>query len=307
MKPNSVKRGSGLCFISTCKLCWGCFSVARELTSGSSHASLQNLHGERLTFLDPVLLRSINPGDLLPLEVDDEFIFEHEVVFPSNASPSLMSGFNLHSRIFWASIQSLDQNRNENEPCPCVRIKDHHSQLDYFQNRFHDLKPLLDDVPPYLQSWQLNNATEHINQLGSTDTILYFQFSAMRVNIHVTHLWLQSLILDQLEAAMSLQHTNLDPRTFWIDRESLCRQLLFIVFNSPSECLEANGLHLATKVRDIAASLLSCPLHPEDPISKQVTDYIQKSTDILSRLDSSESLNTMHLQSWIDTDRLPKG
>lgn len=243
----------------------------------------------------------------MPLEVDDEFIFEHDVVFPSNVNPSLMSGFDLHSRIFWASIQSLDPSTNESETCLCVRVKDNHSQLTYFQNRLHELKILLEDIPPYLQSWQLTSENTHINYLGSTDTVLYSQFSAMRVNIHVTHLWLQSLILDQLEAAMSLQHTALDPRALWIDRESLCRQLLFIVFNSPSESLEANGLHLATKVRDIAASLLSCPLHPEDPISKQVADYIQKSTDILSRLDCSESLNTLHLQSWIDTDRLPEG
>jgi hypothetical protein len=70
--------------------------------------------------------------------------------------------------------------------------------------------------------------------------------------------------------------------------------------------LEANGLHAANKVRDIASSLLACPFHPEDPIAKRVAEYVQRSTDILSRLDSSEVMNAMHLQTWIDTDRIPK-
>lgn len=270
------------------------------------HAHLQNLHGERLTYLDLVTLQSIDPADLMPLEVDDEYIFENEVVFPSNPSTSLVSAFNLHSRVFWASIRSLDPGAPENDPCPCVRVKDNNAQVAYFQNRLHDLKHILDDIPPYLQLWEPTTGSSVAEQIGSTDEVLQSQFSSMRVNIYVTHLWLQSLIMDQLEATQPHQQASSDSRALWVDREALCRQLFFIIFNFPPASLEANGLHLANKVRDIAASLLSCPLHPEDPISKRVAEYVRQSTDILSRLDSSEGINTMHLQTWVDTDRIPR-
>ncbi|KAJ5414068.1 hypothetical protein N7509_000695 [Penicillium cosmopolitanum] len=52
------------------------------------HASLQNLQGERLTYLDPAVLQLVKAEDLIPLEIDDEFIFEHEVVFPPSRLPS---------------------------------------------------------------------------------------------------------------------------------------------------------------------------------------------------------------------------
>jgi hypothetical protein len=142
------------------------------------------------------------------------------------------------------------------------------------------------------------------------------QFSSIRANLHVTHLWLQSLILDQVEAAQSHRQRqcpapdvdqrpeDLDQRALWIEREKICRQLFFILFNFPPMSLDANGLHLVNKVRDITASLLACPFHPDDPLSKQAAEYIQHSTEILSRLDRSEGMNTMHLQTWVDTDRL---
>jgi hypothetical protein len=270
-----------------------------------SHASLQNLQGERLTYLDPVVLQSVKAEDLIPLEVDDEFIFEHEVVFPPNAPPSLASGFILHSRIFWASIRSLDSNTTEHEPCPCLRVKDFDAQITYYQTRLHDLKHLLEDVPSIFQSWEHTDEASTTGELDDPDAVRYSQFSSMRVNIHVTHLWLQSLVMDLLEAAQSHCQASFDIRSLWADREALSRRLLLIIFNSPPPALEANGLHLANKVRDIAASLLSCPLHPDDPISKQVADYVRQSTDILSRLDSSEGINIMHLPTWVDTDRIP--
>lgn len=273
----------------------------------NSHASLQNLQGERLTYLDPILLQSINPEDLMPLEIDDEFILEHEVVVPSNMGTCLTSGFILHSRVFCASIRSLDPEITEPDPCPCVRVKDHNSQITYYQHRLHDLKHLLDNIPPILQYWEPASGSSATDRLGSSDTVLHSQFSSMRVNIHVTQLWLQSLIMDQLEATQPHQQDSFDVRALWSDREALSRQLLLIIFNSPPTTLEANGLHLANKVRDIAASLLSCPLHPDDPISKQVADYVRQSTNILSRLDSSEGINTMHLPTWVDTDRIPGG
>ncbi|KAJ5767217.1 uncharacterized protein N7511_004833 [Penicillium nucicola] len=282
------------------------------------HAHLQNLLGERLTYLDPTLLCSINPEDLMPLDVEDEFIFEYEVLTPTSNKPCLVTGFILHSRVFWAAIRSLRPDPTMDEPCPCVRAKNPDMEVVYYQNRFHGLKSVIENIPPSLQqAWTPND--EEINSGDTSDaegSMSPLQFSSIRANLHVTHLWLQSLILDQLDAAQSHRQrqfaaggldqetADLDQRALWMERENICRQLFFILFNFPPLSLDANGLHLVNKVRDITASLLACPFHPADPLSKQAAQYIQHSTEILSRLDRSEGMNTMHLQTWVDTDRL---
>lgn len=254
----------------------------------------------------------------MPLEVDDEFIFENEVLMPPSQSPCLVTGFILHSKVFWAAIRSTCP-ESPAGPCPCVRARDPAVQISYIQDRLHNLQFLLDDIPPLLRPWQPSD-TEAIANGGSTGVTEMTQshFASMRVNLHVTHLWLQSLLVDQLEAAqahkseLSLTSTDhaqpmLDAKALWLQREDLCRQLFCILFNLPQINLEANGLHLAHKVRDIAAGLLVCPFPPAGPEAERATEYLRQSTDILSRIDSSESMVTMHLQTWIDTDRIKGG
>lgn len=265
------------------------------------------------------MLNSIDPNDLMPLEVDDEFIFKNEIKFPEIPRPCLVTGFIHHSRVFLAAIRDPHLNSSAKEPCPCVRTHDLNLQVHYFQGRLDCLRNLLTDIPSCLQLSALAPRTIGVDWsiYGDVEK-LQSQFASMRVNLHITHIWLQSLILDQLEVAQSHQqrqtsvlgpsnHTEaFDQRAMWLYREDLCRQLFFILYNFPQSSLEANGLHAANKVRDIASSLLACPFHPEDPIAKRAAEYVERSTDILSHLDSSEGMNAMHLQTWIDTDRIPE-
>ncbi|KAJ5332553.1 uncharacterized protein N7506_006336 [Penicillium brevicompactum] len=276
------------------------------------HAHVQNLQGERLAYLDPVLLDSINPEDLMPLEVDDELIFERSVLAAAGNESSLVTGFIIHSRVFWAAIRDPVLKPTGGH-CPCVRVKDCKIQINHFNERLHCLQDLATHIPPSFQTWTATQEGANDDDMDNDKKIAQSQFASIQANLHVTLIWLQSLILDQLEAAQShYQHDPsltehpaiMDQRSIWIEREKLCRQLFFILFNFPRLSIETNGLHLANKVRDVVASLIGCPFHPDDPLSKQASEYVQLSTDILSRLDSSEGINTMHLQTWIDTDRV---
>ncbi|KAE8374001.1 beta-glucosidase [Aspergillus bertholletiae] len=278
------------------------------------HARLQNMLGERLSYLDPALLQTINPDDMMPLEVDDEFILENEILTPRARTPCLVTGFIIHSRVFWAAVSDPLPGRSAEEPCPCVRARDSHIQISYLQNRLQNLKYLLHDIPAVLRPWGPPNE-DNLND-DSSAAILRSNFETMRANLHVTHLWLQSLLIDQLEAAQSGQrgaqlalrsgHSSYktDSKSLWLEREELCRQLFFVLHTLPQASLEANGLHLAYKVRDIAASILTCPFHPQEPEAKRAAEYVQDATSWLSRLDRSESINALHLQSWVDTDRV---
>ncbi|CAG8426848.1 unnamed protein product [Penicillium salamii] len=279
---------------------------------GFVHGHLQNLHGERLTYLDPVALHSIRPEDLMPLEVDDEFIFEHEVLTPENTEPCLVTGFVIHSRVFWAAIRDPVPTSTGGH-CPCVRAKDTCLQISHFQDRLNCLQNLAANMPSFLHMSESTQGSVNDDDTDERKRSVQSQLGSIRANLHVTHIWLQSLILDQLEAAQFYPQRrsssadrvgDLDQKLLWVEREKLCRQLFFILFNFSRLSLETNGLHLANKVRDIVASLLGCPFPPEDPIAKKAAEYIQLSTDVLSRLDSSEGMNTLHLQTWVDTDRI---
>lgn len=254
----------------------------------------------------------MNPEDLMPLDVDDELIFEHNVLATSNNESCLVTGFIIHSRVFWAAIRDPVPNPTGGH-CPCVRAKDSSIEIIHFNERLNCLRDLATRIPSGFQLWEPAHEQANEDALDDGEKIAKSQFASIRANLHVTLIWLQSLILDQLEAAQShCQHgspatespTIMDQRLIWVEREKLCRQLFFILFNFPRLGIETNGLHLANKVRDVVASLIGCPFHPDDPLSKQASEYIQLSTDVLSRLDSSEGINTMHLQTWVDTDRV---
>lgn len=110
---------------------------------------------------------------------------------------------------------------------------------------------------------------------------------------HVTHLWLQSVFLDQIEitqARISPEHRNnpssvSDKQALWDQREDICRQLLNVLRNTPQASLEANSLALRKKVREIAAVMIHCPFDAQSPVVRRSKMYVQDLANILSKLD----------------------
>ena len=230
-------------------------------------------------------MKLIDLGQLLPLEVDDEYIDEDVVLTPATPGTCLTSGFITHSRVFWAAIQDSETEANQSLHTAAARL----------EVKINNLKYMLDDVSSKLRPWAVQGAAKVESTLNS-------QFGSMRANLHVTHLWLQSVLIDQLEVM-----TSGDPerqRQLWQDREELSRQLLYLLHSIQQADLEPNGLHLAYKVRDVAVGLFTCPYGPREPASQRAATYVREFSDILSRLDASETMNTTNLQSWIDTDRV---
>ncbi|KAH8197570.1 hypothetical protein TruAng_008254 [Truncatella angustata] len=137
------------------------------------------------------------------------------------------------------------------------------------------------------------------------EDVVQLQFATMRANLHVTHLWLQSIVIDQLDAAEGTNDPDsLSRKALWAQREEVCRQLLHVLHTIPESALEPNGLHLTFKVRDVAVGMLACPYGEEEMPSRRAAEYVRELTAILSRLDRSERINTANSQSWVDTDRI---
>jgi hypothetical protein len=202
------------------------------------------------------MLDTMNLGDLLPLELDDEYILADRVMpQPTSVGLSLTARFNTHSRIFWAALESPSPQGSpatKTEPCSCTRSRQPMAQLLYLKDRLHDLKYMLDGVPPRLRQWSAEDDDEALHSPDQEQRrVLKAQFASMRANIHVTHLWLQSIISDQVDAILlgeSSRATLISPppdlKVGWAEREDLCRQLLHVLHGIPEVHLEPNGHYL---------------------------------------------------------------
>jgi len=183
----------------------------------------------------------------VPLEVDDEMILENGIISQPKIGLSLTTGFNVHSRIFWAALIPLlprESAAAKKLPCSCVRSAEPTLQLTYLKDRLHDLKYMLDDVPPQLRQWVAEDDDDALyGSYPEQRRIVKAQFATMRANIHVTHLWLQSLIRDQVDALLLGQPNSPDLKSMWSEREDICRQILHVLHSIPHINLEPNGLH----------------------------------------------------------------
>lgn len=93
---------------------------------------------------------------------------------------------------------------------------------------------------------------------ASYPKVVQGQHEIMRANIHVTHLWLQSLLLEQVDAvvqekvigsaggAAGAEEVSASLKANWAEREDICRQMLHLLHSIPYVYLEPNGLHLVS-------------------------------------------------------------
>lgn len=236
----------------------------------------------------------------MPLEVDDEFIQESEILQPPSGLGCLMTGFNINSRVFWTSI--IAPTTGSEADSRYRGPTDHAANLKHLKDRLRELKYMLDDIPSSFRQYASN--------LGEIDLgdhhLLESQITTLRSNVHVTHLWLQSTILDQIDAVVQnspeSSSSTPDAKDLWREREDICRQLLHILHSIPIANHEPNGCYLTHKVRDCAAALLACPYQPEEESGRRAAQYLNDFTNILAKLDN-EFMSTVSLQSWVDTDR----
>ncbi|KAK1473533.1 hypothetical protein CABS01_04195 [Colletotrichum abscissum] len=311
---------------------------------------------ERLTYFGPGELREVNYDALMPLDIDDEHIFRDRILDPvspmaSHGTPSahaqepramftLTSGFIIHSRVFHKGLQEAIATLG----CECELRRTPAARLARMRDLLQEMRYMLDDVPGPMRQWASNDrgtdaapstprfdderATaaassygspadySRVPEAGSYSQVLQGQAEIMRANIHVTHLWLQSLLLEQVDG-VTQESAIANPSTTgreevstalkanWAEREDICRQMLHLLHSIPYVHLEPNGLYLAYKVRDVAVTLLNCPFEAHERPARRAVEYMRDFTRALSRLDRSEIVNTNSLKSWIDIDREP--
>lgn len=307
-----------------------------------AHSTLLAGRRERLAFLDHSMLQEVNFEALFPLDLDDEFILESSILNPPSpiASPStpgtqsppksalgLTSGFILHSKVFLKAVQEALSPGY----CDWERRHTPEVRLSRLRNLLLEIRYMLDDVPGPMRQWA---STGDANPSDSPETrqpisvyddltppggpksanakALPGQVEIMRANLHGTHLWVQSLLLDQIDVLLQniSQADSSESGSYttalkasWTEREDVCRQMLHLLHSMPYAHLEPNGLYLTYKVRDVGVTLLNCPYEAHERPARRAAEYMRDFTRALSRLDRSEIVNASNLKSWVDVDR----
>jgi hypothetical protein len=280
---------------------------------------------------------------------------------------TLTSGFNLHSRVFLKGLRESMATVG----CECELRRSPTARLARMRDLLQEIRYMLDDAPGPVRQWASpervhdgpttprydDDRNSVVSSYGSpveqrhghaiaAESASYpkavqGQHEIMRANIHVTHLWLQSLLLEQVDVVVQEKVTgstggaagaevSASLKANWAEREDICRQMLHLLHSIPYVYLEPNGLHLvsccislatmrisatapqtdnspdqAYKVRDVAVTLLNCPFEAHTRPAHRAVEYMRDFTRALSRLDRSEIVNTNSLRSWVDVDREP--
>ncbi|KAL1905657.1 hypothetical protein Sste5344_008595 [Sporothrix stenoceras] len=224
------------------------------------------------------------------LEVDDECIIT-DGVLPNEYSvderhTSLTTGLKILTHLYdlaWETRQLSRRLEVFDSPTPASpAAKQQHLEL--LKAGFEKQKHALDDVPKEFDEWTIGGGTQGQRD---TDPVVARQFEIMRANIRVTHLWLQSLIFEDIVSLSTEgeQEPSSNLRNLWDDRENICRQLLHV-----------------HKIRVVAATLVDCPFEFQGSIGRQAYSYIQAFASLLSTLDGAN--DTAHsLNVWTNLDQ----
>jgi hypothetical protein len=193
---------------------------------------------ERITFLDPLILQKIKLEELMPVPVDDEYITK-DGILPcpeSLASKSLTSGFNIHSRVFLSA-------QPPNPLCSCPGVNNPTTRITKLKDQVRQLKYMLDTVQPTYRPWNKLKSTH--TSASDDDSVEDIQREIIRANIQTTYLWLQIVLLDQIDTIGSEQKgssgMSQTPESVWDERENVCRELLHTMHSFSYSALEPNG------------------------------------------------------------------
>lgn len=276
---------------------------------------------DRMSFIIPHTGLSHDPQHtdwefLLPLDVSDEELVSQ---VPRSGGPTpLISGFVALIKVFLCIVDLLDKsfpgppayfglspgalasrllpvhssNKESLQPHPDM------PHLDSLFQMMTRLDATLGDLPQPLslpRRYGASPADSPAEDASQIDT----QFSIMRANIHITGIYLQSMILEmclnELQnkarsmSSLSPYENNINAQ-LWHMKESVARELLDILSLSSAPVLESNGLSMIKKIREIAATFLDQGASPGDhdglgDMERRSREYLGRFVKILADLD----------------------
>lgn len=209
---------------------------------------------ERLAFIDDTILETTALHKLLPVEVDDEMILVDCILPQPQADVSLATAFNYHSLTFWEAIMPTTAPGSvEGRTSPISMLSTiPASRITFLTQRLEGLRYILDGVAPQLRQWGTINLSEPDSTPVPEQTskkLKAVQLESLRADLHVTHLWLQSIIVEEIIELKKSSSSGPDPnlsRSLWNEREDICHRMLHVLHGISISRLEPNGNHLVS-------------------------------------------------------------
>lgn len=211
---------------------------------------------------------------LTPLEVDDEYISEDEILSQPEDKTPVTAGLSMLSRMYYLAISATLHVKVEMQATISPSTADEPQDIDRrnvvtklatLKETFQKVKYLSDEVNQDFNEWPKSvESSSSCEASHSSQGPLIRQFEIMRANILVSRLWLQSVILEEIVALSTRNMTKAELQgdweeqiqVLWNEREDICRQLLYTLRNFSYADLEPNGASLVCAV----THLNTCPL-----------------------------------------------
>jgi len=258
---------------------------------------------------------------LLPLEVDDDFITEDEVLPQPSGRLSLVAGLNALTAINKTWMDSAittpstplhchysdaaSDSGTRLGTCECGREVHLAGPLAVARKRLRRLERCLDDLPPELAVEASSDCSRNRPQVSA---ILQSQYDLMRANVHVTHLWAQNHMLE-LIIALSAERMHGDELVqvkehCFESQKIVARKMLSFLNTVPKFDLLPNGLVLVSlslnhsivttyscvsqniKIRSVGASLLQERPPSVATNDNETDDLVQSFANLLAILDA---------------------
>jgi hypothetical protein len=220
---------------------------------------------------------------LLPLEVDDDFITEDEVLPQAPGRLSLVAGLNALTAINKTWMDSAittpstplhchysdatSDSGNRLGTCECGREVHLAGPLAVARKRLRRLERCLDNLPQELAAEAFSESSRNRPQVSA---ILQSQYDLMRANVHVTHLWAQNHLLE-LIIALSAESMHGDDSMqvkehCFESQKIVARKMLSFLNTVPKFDLLPNGLVLVSSSSSVFRrdDLLTCTTEYQD-------------------------------------------
>lgn len=196
--------------------------------------------------------------DLLPLNTDDEFITEEGILNQPEGRCSLTAGLNgmtaININLMKANpansaswTHAVELQRGYQPSCTCLEGTVQPEAVRVAKKQFDKLEHCLDGLHEALSP---NFETSNHGHSSLDSELLDSQLDTMKANLHVTHLWAQNLLVEQMRASsegnLSGRALMLMDELCWSTQERVGRRLLNLLHTLPRINLLANGLVLVS-------------------------------------------------------------
>ncbi|KAI2627752.1 hypothetical protein GGR54DRAFT_628816 [Hypoxylon sp. NC1633] len=269
--------------------------------------------------LPPVTAQEPYPDQ--PVEVDDEHIYQDQILQQPEGTPSLITGFIRNIRIYMTMNELIGV-----DMCYGINFFDWTAQKNILSNGLVSAKQAADDLPSELQIKADNLQHLQNHTMGFDDSKLeyyppafpapqpsndlrrllaeqpvrrrHLQFEIQKANIQLSHLATRSYFVERYLNLRDAHRSDPnfadkekteepDDRDKMMENErDLIIQNLVTVLASISQLsMEPNGCSLITKIQQVASTLLSTNVERKGQAAVKAEEYLSGFLDILMKLE----------------------